>query len=999
MPGTLDFDEAFEALTGYEPFPWQARLFKRLSAGDLPPAVDIPTGLGKTSVMVLWLLARAAGARLPRRLVHVVDRRAVVDQATTFAEDLRTALYRPACSAIEQVRQGLALGDRPLAISTLRGKYVDNREWLEDPAAPAIVVGTVDMIGSRLLFEGYDVSRRMRPYAAGLMGCDTLVMLDEAHLSRPFERLLRTIETGQRVPTANGAEGTRGRFTGPRATAACPPPLRVLPLSATLGNTSGAEPPFTLDEEDRANEIVRARLEASKTLTIEDLDKGAQLEDVLAERAWGLMREENDPATRPICALIYCNSRKAAEKVAETLRKRARKEAFETEVILFVGGRRVYEREKAARQLKEHGLIAGSDAVPKVPVFLVATSAGEVGVDLDADHMICDLVAWERMVQRLGRVNRRGNGAARVCAIDQGPPDKKQAGEADLARHAAVRKLLEALPRDETGGHRAGPAALEGLGKNPEFQGWIDEASTPMPLYPALTRPLIDAWAMTSLAEHTGRPEVGPWLRGWVEDDPQTSVVWRRFLPVRFDEAGADARTFPRTGSEIEAFFEAAPPQVAELLETETWRVADWLKKRARKLLKAAEKGVAAGLIPSGGVEGEDGDAIVAEAEGSVLPAPLNSDSPAAFLLRGNGKSEGTLSLRRISDSKTDELNRNLAGRKLVVDARLNGLNEGLLDASHDKPVSTLEDNWGKLETWEETPRIETRGEASLPVIRVRVLGEAARSRLMEERETQRRDPERSPDPWQETLAIALRTSPEGDGVTAWLVVEKQRNEAADEEARAMAPIPQGLNEHQAWAASEAMRIAVALGLPVKDQVMLRAAAFHHDDGKKASRWQRAFNAPNEGGPYAKTSGPLNRHVLNGYRHEFQSMLDAQENGLDGLDRAGPRFDLALHLITAHHGHARPVIGIEGCDSLPPSAAARQAHEIALRFARLQRQWGPWGLAWWEALLRAADQRASRKLDKAMPRKPKNGPSRKTPPAIPQEAQLGLFANRAQETD
>ena len=991
---TFDFDEAFEVLTGYEPFPWQARLFKQLSAGDLPPAVDIPTGLGKTSVMALWLLARAAGARLPRRLVYVVDRRAVVDQATEIAKNIRDALSRP---ELEQVRQGLALGDRPLAISTLRGKYVDNREWLEDPAAPAIIVGTVDMIGSRLLFEGYGVSRRMRPYAAGLMGCDTLVMLDEAHLSRPFERLLRTIETGQRVPAANGAEGTRGRFTGPRATAACPPPFRVLPLSATLGDASGSERLFTLDDDDRTNEIVRARLEASKTLTIEDLDKDAQLDDVLAERAWGLMREDSGPATRSIRTLIYCNSRKVAEKVAETLRKRAGKEAFEAEVILFVGGRRVYEREKAARQLKDHGLIAGSDAVPKSPVFLVATSAGEVGVDLDTDHMVCDLVAWERMVQRLGRVNRRGNGAARVLVIDQGPPDKKQAGDAGLARHAAVRKLLEALPRDGTGGHRAGPAALAGFGEISEFQGRIDEASTPMPLYPALTRPLIDAWAMTSLAEHTGRPEVGPWLRGWVDEHPQTTVVWRRFLPVRFEEVGADTRTLPRTDSEIEAFFEAAPPQGAELLETETWRVADWLKKRARKLLKTAEKGVAAKLIPNGGVEGEDGDAIVAEAEGSALLAPLNSDSPVAFLLRRNGKSEGTLSLRRIADSKTDEMNRNLAGRKLVVDARLNGLNEGLLDASHDKPASTIEDNWGKPEAWEEAARIETREEGSLPVIRVRVLGEATRSRLREERGKQIRDSERSPDPWQETLAIPLRTSPEGDGVTAWLVVEKQRNEVADEEARAMAPVPQRLDKHQAWVALEATRIAVVLGLPEEDQAMLRAAALHHDDGKEAPRWQRAFNAPNEGGPYAKTAGPLNRHVLNGYRHEFKSMLDAEDTGLDGLDRPGPRFDLALHLIAAHHGRARPIISIEGCDSLPPTTAANRAHEAAMRFARLQRQWGPWGLAWWEALLRAADQRASRALDEAVSQEQPKKPTGNTPLATRKEKQLDLSTTGVKE--
>ena len=111
-------------------------------------------------------------------------------------------------------------------------------------------------------------------------------------------------------------------------------------------------------------------------------------------------------------------------------------------------------------------------------------------------------------------------------------------------------------------------------------------------------------------------------------------------LPVRFEGTDAGTRILPRTDNEIEAFFEAAPPQGAELLETETWRVADWLKKRARKLLKTDEKGVAAGLIPSGDVEGEDDDAIVAEVEGSALLAPLNSDSPVAFLLRGNGKSE-----------------------------------------------------------------------------------------------------------------------------------------------------------------------------------------------------------------------------------------------------------------------------------------------------------------------------------------------------------------------
>ena len=75
--------------------------------------------------------------------------------------------------------------------------------------------------------------------------------------------------------------------------------------------------------------------------------------------------------------------------------------------------------------------------------------------------------------------------------------------------------------------------------------------------------------------------------------------------------------------------------------------------------------------------------------------------------------------------------------------------------------------------------------------------------------------------------------------------------------------------------------------------------------------------------------------------------------------------DLVLHLIAAHHGLARPLIPTAGCEDLPPSALAARARAVAQRFFRLQARWGPWGLAWWESVLRAADQQASRANDEA----------------------------------
>src|SRR5262249_51515714 len=157
-----------------------------------------PTGLGKTSVIPIWLLALAASppGLVPRRLVYVVNRRTVVDQATEAAEIVRRKLRDvPELEWLRDRLTGMAAAPHhtPLAISTLRGQFADNREWSADPARPAVIVGTVDMIGSRLLFEGYGCGFKTRPLHAGFLGQDVLLVHDEAHLEPAFQALLEAI--------------------------------------------------------------------------------------------------------------------------------------------------------------------------------------------------------------------------------------------------------------------------------------------------------------------------------------------------------------------------------------------------------------------------------------------------------------------------------------------------------------------------------------------------------------------------------------------------------------------------------------------------------------------------------------------------------------------------------------------------------------------------------------------------------------------------------------
>ncbi|MCY4470251.1 MAG: type I-U CRISPR-associated helicase/endonuclease Cas3 [Thiotrichales bacterium] len=906
----------------HPPFRWQMRLLHRLLDTDAPRVVDIPTGLGKTAVMALWLIALAEGARLPRRLVYVVDRRAVVDQATRFAERLRSNMPGELAEGL-----GLEAGER-LPISTLRGGFADNRDWLEDPSKPAIVVGTIDMVGSRLLFEGYGVSKGMRPYHAGLLGVDALVLLDEAHLCPPFEALLRQVESrgGGKLGSAGDSDSIA-------------PPFRLMSLSATgrddLSEASlGAV--FALEAEDREEPEVGQRLLARKRLKVTELDAGTNLAESLAERAVEVGCAA--PASR---VLVCCDRRRDAVEVKGLIDKECRRRRHSGELAeehaseLLVGERRVRERVDLERWLDKRGFLGAARERPPAPGFLVATSAGEVGVDLNADHMVCDLVAYERMVQRLGRVNRRG-GADRQATIDvlalppeskdKAPKDAKARAESDYrARLDALRRL----PEGEDGRRDASPAAIvEVKAVHPDV---VRAATTRPPLHPELTRPLLDAWSMTSLRHHEGRPEVAPWLRGWEDDDErQTSVVWRKYLPCV--HTGGETNVPP---SMVAEYFRVAPVHATERLEAASSRVFDWMLRRVAQVAKR----------PQGHESAIGDDEIVVIAIDRAGEHRAHLTLRELRLLSAPAKSFQKAELRQRNRRKGEWRNRHLPGATLVTDQRLCGVRDGMLDEKCEAAAETAdaEEFWRAMKD----PAAEER-----PLIGFLV-----------ERVDGGEDNEglRCPDRGEWRHVRTFETSIDAAGaVRSGLGVFKWPDDSSDEESRSVLSAPQSLRQHEEQVAEHALALAQRLELAEDEADALVTAARLHDDGKAAERWQNAMNAPrDEGRPYAKTRGGGNPSLLEGYRHEFGSLLKAER-----LDLPNDTRDLVLHLIAAHHGNARPTLSPMGCDDGPPSVLESRAGDAAVRFARLQRRYGPWGLAWREALLRAADQSASRAWSK-----------------------------------
>lgn len=828
--------------------------------------------------------------KIPRRLVYVVNRRTVVDQTTDEVERLRKNLPK---------LKNLPDHVRHLAISTLRGQFADNREWSADPSRPAVICGTVDMVGSRLLFSGYGVGFKSKPLHAGFLGQDVLLVHDEAHLEPAFQTLLVEIEEEQKRCNEFGKFHVMELSATSRGNGAEKQKANSFELTEAEKNIPAVIPDSSTDEPIHH---VWRRQKAKKTISLWENKDEKKLADEIADRA--LKHKDSGQAV-----LVFVRMVEDVEKVVKKLLKHPTEQLTGTLRGLERDG--LVKKPVFKRFLPQLNRDENVTPAPET-VYLVCTSAGEVGINISADHMVCDLSTFESMTQRFGRVNRFGDRDDTQIDIvypkEFGKKDKKSDSRELDQRRKKTLELLKHLDGD------ASPAALGKLDPTT-----CREAFAPPPAILPATDILFDAWALTTIREKLpGRPPVEPYLHGISEwQPPETYIAWRQEvweLRREFTDE-EDRKQFQEFAAEL---LEDYPLKPHELLRDSTFRKNSGIRD---KLVTLAEKY-------------GDHPTWVQEANGMIIVTVL---------------------------SKVADLQ--LAGRTVILPPEAGGLkitdgvSNGLFDGSNYVPeylnlydvADMLEDGKGSLRkrVWqgEDTPN-----------------GMALERKI--------------------TFENPKDEDAEPMKVWRWFV---RKPEAASEHSRIAYPLQPHLDEVRDCAS----KIVERLRLPNDLANAVIYAAWFHDLGKRRERWQRSlgnirypFEAYAKSGLLPDGTELRSREFCKDYRHEFGSLLDMldekHQNHAEFMTLSHDTRDLVLHLVAAHHGRARPHFPVDEADDPERNgqATAALAIEIPRRFARLQRKYGRWGLAYLESLVRAADYAVSAGLGKngSMPAKTKHQP-------------------------
>lgn len=413
----------FHDAVGQDPFAFQAEFSEKL-----PNLIHIPTGLGKTAMVIVGWLWRRFGAddevrrQTPRRLVYCLPMRVLVEQTRDNA-----------ASSIGRLQEA---GRLPCVVPVyvLMGGE-DEDHWDIHPEREAIIIGTQDMLLSRALNRGYAAGRSRWPLQFGLLHTDCLWIFDEIQLMgsglatttqlEAFRRLL----PNQESEDANDGHGCRSVWMSATLRPEWLGTVNFKDRIDEQGRIDGKQT-LSLSDEDHANEEVKKRWTAQKPLAKTTNAMDVKKPGPLATEIAAAHREACEKVGHGTRTIVVVNTVKRACALYDALQHELNG-ASTTDAASGMRARRkrnepAAEPSGAADQPKSnlvllHSRFRPTDRAKQVEAALadiasdgpgtivVSTQVIEAGVDVSAATLFTELAPWASLVQRFGRCNRRGD--------------------------------------------------------------------------------------------------------------------------------------------------------------------------------------------------------------------------------------------------------------------------------------------------------------------------------------------------------------------------------------------------------------------------------------------------------------------------------------------------------------------------------------------------------------------------------------------------------------
>jgi len=512
------------ATGGLTPYDWQAQV----ALDGLPDVLPVPTGLGKTEVALAWAWRLLVDKKPePLHLVVCLPMRSLVTQTVQ-----RLKGYFDALRAKKP--------DIDVSVHRIMGGAIDD-EWAGQPDKPWVLVGTQDQLLSRALNRGYAVSRFEWPVHFGLLNNDCRWLIDEVQLMgsglwatsqldwmrrKRFPSLKPCLTTWMSATVGTSFLSTTDRTREGLGEASPEQVAFEHRLRAALDGDQGlswwraAKRPVNWWKPEKPTKTTRTKkTDAGKS------SESAVTPDAIAQAAV----KEHQPST---LSLVICNTVDMAREVFRAL--------LVTHKILLTSRFRREDRARHEKRLLEFDANRKAGKLPKDDpgIICVSTQVIEAGVDISAHRLWSEIAPWPSMLQRLGRLNRRGDDQDALAWVWETP---KQGGN---------KKDERIGPYEATDIERAQRlvAAFAPLSRTKSFWRAITELDSncqnavlaalkpvPSPLPRALD---VHGLFSTERDVHGGFTDVSVFVRG-SDPDLDVTVFWRDWsgdTPPRGDD-------------------------------------------------------------------------------------------------------------------------------------------------------------------------------------------------------------------------------------------------------------------------------------------------------------------------------------------------------------------------------------------------------------------------------------------------------------------------------